>query len=171
MNTTANLRKGKQYVKTTMAVAKDLQARYDALGAPATQSIRNPLPVRELIKTVLPVLPNRYYAAFECKFNAVIMLGGKKMVIPHTHSVSASEVVGHEFWKNNGMTCHQVVDALRNKGFLVTTAAVQVALSNGSVPVDKMGTLGDGGIKYETKKFPGKRGRKSHIYFMSLPKS
>ena len=52
------MKRSPSYLRNTLRQARALQARYTALGAPTTQNVRNPLPMRQLVVSVLPVLPD-----------------------------------------------------------------------------------------------------------------
>lgn len=51
------LKRGKQFVATTMALASQVQTRYTKLNSPWTQNVRNPQPMPVLVIEALPILP------------------------------------------------------------------------------------------------------------------
>ena len=112
------MKKSPQYLRQTLRHAKALQARYDALGAPRTQNIRNPLPMRKLVVSVLPVLPDLdaivdTETVTTCKFN------GKTFTRKTKSKAYARDVVPLDQWKKHGMTVQDVMSDLEQRGFLV----------------------------------------------------
>lgn len=112
------MKKSPQYLRQTLRHAKALQARYDALGAPKTQNVRNPLPMRKLVVSVLPVLPNLdaivdTQTVTTCKFN------GRTFTLKTKGKAYARDVVPLDQWKKNGMSVQDVMDDLEGRGYLV----------------------------------------------------
>lgn len=120
------LKKSNRYVKNTMEKAREVQARYAALGAPSTQNVRNPIPMHQLIFTVLPVLPKpNDWVRGEIHFT----VNGKDF-ISKNHLVNTHEnLLGKEFYRTNGVSVDEVVARLQAKGFMVTRGNVAVTLT------------------------------------------
>jgi hypothetical protein len=115
------MKKSPQYLRRTLRQAHALQARYTALGAPSTQNIRNPLPMRKLVVSVLPVLPDldaivNVQTTTKCKFN------GRTFTRKTNGKAYARDIVPLDQWRKNGMTVDDVMGDLERRGFIVRSA-------------------------------------------------
>lgn len=101
-----------------MRQAKALQLRYDALGASHTQNIRNPIPMRRLVVSVLPVLPS-LNTIVETETVTKIKFNGKTFTRKTKGKAYARDVMPPEDWKKYGMTAEEVINDLQDRGFIV----------------------------------------------------
>jgi hypothetical protein len=147
------LKKSQNFITRTMSRVAEVQQRYQAMGAPSTQNVRNPLPMHILVASVLPVLPHPK-DLIPCDVSAEIK--GKprqlKMDLP------AELALGDGYWQKKAMTVDDVVDTLRAKGFIAMRGTVAMALSqtNGTVVHSVAG------------KPTGNRGRAQSRYFVAV---
>jgi hypothetical protein len=124
------LKRGKQFVTTTMAKAHEVQIRYNTLGAPWTQNVRNPLPMPQLILAVLPVLPASHSVIPVRKTTRLTALG--KSFTSHVDGkMFAIDVLGNDYYKANALTVDEVCEALRKQGFIAHRGTVAMALNWG----------------------------------------
>lgn len=119
------------YFKDTMEKAQDLQGRYTRLKVKGTQNVRNPIPMRKLILTVLPTLP-----APEDKipvtYTANLTAFGKRFNDTFKVQAPAHEVLGgYKFWKENALSVDDVMTRIQAQGFIVNRGTVAMALSVG----------------------------------------
>lgn len=111
-----------------MAKAKELQKRYDALGASPYQSVRNPMPMHQLVLTVLPTLPDPS-SMVDAKQTTRISAFGKSFLAAQTVKVNAYDTLGYDFYKQHGLTVDEIVAKLQSQGFIVRRGTVAVALN------------------------------------------
>lgn len=123
------LKRGKQFVATTMALANTVQSRYTKLGSPWTQNVRNPLPMPQLILSVLPTLPAPN-SVIEVRKETKLTALGKSFVKHSDDKMYAHDVLGHSHWEENALTVDEVVEALRKKGFFALRGTVAMALNS-----------------------------------------
>ncbi len=122
------LQKSSKYIKNTMAKAAEVQARYNEIGAPSTQRVRNPIPMHKLVLSVLPTLLNPdELVPVEKKVTITVM--GQKFVKKVKGTESVCEVLGDDYYRNKGMTVNEVQLKLCQMGFIATRDTVAVALS------------------------------------------
>lgn len=94
-----------------MAVARGLGQMYSTLGCGPHQRVRNPFPMRELVKAALP-----------------------RMSVP-THDDIAPFMDGRtqaalNRWKSKAKTVNQIMADLQARGFIVNKAGIVMALHN-----------------------------------------
>ena len=124
------LKRGTQFIATTMAKANEVQTRYDKLGSPWTQNVRNPLPMPQLILSVLPTLPAPN-SVIEVRKETKLTALGKSFVKVSDDKAYAHDILGHSHWEQNALTVDEVVEALRQKGFFALRGTVAMALNSG----------------------------------------
>ena len=106
--------KSSKYLGSTLAVARGLGAMYSNLGASSYQQVRNPFPMRELVKSVLPSMsaPPPDIQPWEEGFT-------------HGNTINALKR-----WKSKARTVEQIMADLRARGFIVNKPGVIMALCN-----------------------------------------
>jgi len=120
-----------QSFRNTMIKAQELQASYDRLGAKSTQNVRNPIPMRKLILTVLPTLPAPTDKIL-VEYTANLTTLGKRFNDTVRVNVPAHEVLGgHKFWEENALSVDDVMTRLQAQGFIVNRGSVAMTLSVG----------------------------------------
>lgn len=120
------MKKSQTYLNRTLEQAHALQARYNALGAPRTQKIRNPLPMQALVLTVLPKSQTVQANPITLTPYARQMLGPS--VVGAIERFNA-KVAGNKS-RLTGLTVNEVVSELVAKGFIVNKQHVAQTLSN-----------------------------------------
>lgn len=121
-----NLTGSSKTIKNTMKRAKDLQQRYKKMGAPGTQNVRNPLPMRLLVLEVLPMLPLPYDRMAK---RAIKLTSLGKKFAKGQKTISALRLFGKQFWEDQSLTTEEIVNELRNKGFITNDRSVKCAIS------------------------------------------
>lgn len=122
------LQKSSKYIKNTMAKAAEVQARYNEIGAPSTQRVRNPIPMHKLVLSVLPVLLNpEVMVPVEKKVTLTVT--GKKFVKTIQDMEPLGKVLGDDYYLHIGMTVNEVQLKLCQMGFIATRSTVALALS------------------------------------------
>lgn len=150
------MKKSPQYLRSTLRQAKALQARYTALGAASTQNIRNPLPMRKLVVSVLPVLPDldaivNVKTVTTCKFN------GRTFTRKVNGKAYARDVVPLDQWRKCGMSVLDVMGDLERRGFIVR--------NQGTVACMLSQALGSRWSKVQSVSQPRPLGRPRKLYF------
>lgn len=110
----------KQFIKDTLAAARSLQVDYDTLGAPSTQNVRNPIPLWALVQQVLP----KKTVLATVKLTATI--DGKRRSFAYKATVP-TEKFGTDI--SNGISIEEVVQSIRDHGFIAHKGSVAVALA------------------------------------------
>jgi hypothetical protein len=123
------LKRGTQFVGTTMALANQVQSRYDKLGSPWTQNVRNPLPMPQLVLSALPTLPEPH-SVIEVRKETKLTALGKSFVKVSDDKEYAIDILGHSHWEENALTVDEVVEALQKKGFFALRGTVAMALNS-----------------------------------------
>lgn len=123
------LKRGTQFVGTTMALANQVQSRYNKLGSPWTQNVRNPLPMPQLILSVLPTLPAPN-AVIEVRKETKLTALGKSFIKVSDDKAFAQDVLGRDHWEQTAVTVDEVVEALQKKGFFALRGTVAMALNS-----------------------------------------
>ncbi len=108
-----------QFIKETLASARSLQVDYDILGAPSTQNVRNPVPMWALVQQALP----KRSVVATVRVSATI--NGKKRSFAYKANVP-TEKFGTDV--SNGFTIEEVVQTIRDHGFIARKSTVSVAL-------------------------------------------
>lgn len=121
-----------QFIKETLASARSLQVDYDILGAPATQNVRNPVPMWALVQQALP----KKTVLATVKISATI--GGKRKSFSYKANVP-SEKFGNDV--PNGSTVEEIIQTIRDHGFLARKGnvmnAIHVLKAQGLVEVSR----------------------------------
>ena len=120
--------KNSKFLRNTMAKALTLQAHYNHLGASSYQSVRNPIPMHQLVLTVLPKLP-ALNSTIEVKKETKMTALGKSFIKTTTGKGFALDVLGLEYWKEHSISADDIVTKLRVKGFIARRSTVVSALS------------------------------------------
>jgi hypothetical protein len=120
------MKRSQNYLTRTLKHAHALQARYDALGAPRTQKVRNPLPMQALVQTVLPKSKTIQANPVTLTPFARQMLGPKVVAAIERFNAKVSGSTS----RLSGMTVNQVVEELEAKGYIVNRQHVAQSLSN-----------------------------------------
>lgn len=123
-------KKSSGYVARTMDKANTVQERYQAIGSPWTQNIRNPLPMHTLVLAALPVLPDPH-AVIPVKKTIKTQAAGKTSVKVVEEKDYAINALGQSHYEQKGMSVDDVVTKLREKGFIAVRGTVAMALSQG----------------------------------------
>lgn len=130
------MKKSQTYLRNTMRKARVLQGRYNALGASSYQSVRNPLAMRELVLTVLPVLPNPL-AIVSVKRQTRLTIAGKTYIKNEIAREFARDAMPADAWQKKGLTVEQVMAKLESKGYIVNlgnvACGIQLARQAGHV--------------------------------------
>lgn len=115
------------YMAETMMQAQVLQARYHYLKAAGTQNIRNPLPMRELVKTVVPVLPKPTdLVNFETRTKLTI--DGKNFIKKELKVDFAKSILPTNYWQKHAVSFNTIFRTLKDRGFIVNRGSVRTAL-------------------------------------------
>lgn len=150
------MKRSPSYLRNTLRQAHALQARYTALGAARTQNVRNPLPMRKLVVSVLPVLPDldaivKVQTVTVCKFN------GRTFTRKTNGHAYARDIVPLDQWRKAGKSVLDVMGDLEAKGFIVRNqGTVACALSQ---------ALGSRWSKVQSISQPRPLGRPRKLYF------
>ena len=110
----------KQFIKDTLANARSLQVDYDILGAPSTQNVRNPVPLWALVQQALP--KKSVIATVRITAN----INGKRRSFAYKANVP-TEKFGADL--PNGITIEEVVQTIRDHGFIARKGSVAQALA------------------------------------------
>lgn len=115
------------YVRETMAQARSLQSRYNRLGASGTQNVRNPIPMKDLVLTVLPTIPAPD-ANITVTRTVTAIIKGKTYRKRVKSTAVAGEVLPVEMWEKTP-TAEEVTAALQAKGFFANLGTVRASLN------------------------------------------
>lgn len=121
--------KESKYLKDTMDLAHELQFRYNILGAPQTQNVRNPMPMHQLVLTVLPTLPDPS-AIVEAKQIIKTTVLGKSFLKTQTVKVNAYDTLGRAYYNTHGLSVDEIMGILEAKGFIAHRSSVTMALNS-----------------------------------------
>lgn len=110
----------KQFIRKTLAAARSLQVDYDILGAPSTQNVRNPVPLWALVQQALP----KKNVLATVRITATI--NGKRRSFAYKANVP-TEKFGADL--PNGFTIEEVVQSIRDHGFIAHKGSVAGALA------------------------------------------
>ena len=137
----------KKDLRSALRKAHKLQAKYNALGSPSTQRVRNPFPMHVLAATVLPVLPNPN-SIIPVTLNFSFTFQGKKFVKREMSQEYARDIIDSTVWTKAARSPRQVMADLQAMGYLVgsqgsVTQSLMLARSLGKVAsVPQMRALG-----------------------------
>lgn len=124
------MNKSSRYLRNTMTKATALQGRYNALGASPYQNVRNPMPMHQLVLTVLPTLPLPSAVIPVHKATRITALG--KSFVKHSDDKAyAIDALGHSYWEGKALSVDEIVAKLQAKGFIVQRGTVAMALNSG----------------------------------------
>lgn len=116
------------YMAETMMQAQVLQARYHYLKAAGTQNIRNPLPMRELVKTVVPVLP-KPTALVNFETRTKLTIDGRDFIKKELKVDFAKSILPANYWQKHAVSKNEVFEMLTKRGFIVNKATLGVFIS------------------------------------------
>ena len=119
--------KNQKQMRAALPVANKLQSMYNAMGIASTQNVRNPLPMKELVKLVLPVIHTRGIF-FDGSPVRVMAFGKRVTVIPQSF-VSPETIFGNDYISKQAKSTDTIVEELKQRGFVVNSRqAVLTAL-------------------------------------------
>lgn len=121
--------KKSNYLTRTLKQAHHLQGRYDHLGAGVHQGIRNPLPMRELILTVLPVVSSEDVAAVQ-SLPRLTKLGKAFTSTKVAKLQQKIQALTAEAQSTVGITIDEAIAKLEERGFFAKKMTVSMALNN-----------------------------------------
>lgn len=118
-----------QFAKDTMTKAKDVQKRYNLMGAPGTQNVRNPFPMKTLVAKRLPHLVGPD-SKIRIVRSAYLTDSGKAFLqgLPND-TATAREVLPKSYWETSAISVQEMTAKLQSEGFIVKPGAVAMALS------------------------------------------
>ena len=143
-------------LNTALTFANATRQAYRAVKAPSTQNVRNPFPMHVLVRQVLTTLPNGDEPIM-VKKTTRFTYQGKRFCKYQVVNVPAHEVLGSNFYQDNGDSINYVVAKLRAKGFIANRGTVAQALIFAS--------YGDDVRTVKGERNPGSRGKLPTIYF------
>lgn len=148
----------------------ELQAAYDKLHAPATQRVRNPIPLRELVRLVIPKLvdPNEQV---KVKTTVTRSALGKKLVSHETETLLARYILGGDRYvrqvQRRAMSIDDIVAKLRRLGYVVRNRAAVMAHVSGWVNSDVGAVDEPADVTEKRQRSTGKfRGRPRRRYYL-----
>ena len=112
----------KTSLRSTLHNAKTLQMKYNRLGSPSTQNIRNPFPLHELVQMALPILPNPN-CIIPVTLNFSFTFHGKKYVKREMSNEYARDIIDQTVWTKAARSPRQVMADLRKMGYIVNSQA------------------------------------------------
>lgn len=120
----------KTSLRSTLRQSKALQAKYNRLGSPSTQNVRNPFPMHKLAKDVLPLLPDpneTVPVTIQTRFT----FNGRVYIEQSKGFKYVRDVVPPSEWQQNGKTVEDVVNDLVNLGYIINKpSTVAMALTS-----------------------------------------
>ena len=119
----------KQFSQGTMTLAKDLQKRYNVMGAPGTQNVRNPFPMKTLVAQQLPHLEGPDSKIRVTRLAYLTKNGEKFFQGLPDESILAREVLSPAYWEKNAVSVQEMTAKLQSQGYIVKPGAVAMALS------------------------------------------
>ena len=128
MNALGNKIKNMSYLKTTLTLAQKLQARYNNLNAPATQRIRNPFPMHQLVMETLNVMPNPDQVLSTTK-KFSLTVNGETFAKTVPCSITVRKLLGDEFWNNKTFTMDEIKTKIIANGYRTTENNIASAIS------------------------------------------
>jgi hypothetical protein len=117
-----------RYMAETMDLAHDLQDRYNHLKAAGTQNVRNPLPLRLLVLTVIPTLP-RPTAIVDTQVRTKMTIAGRDFIKTFERKDFANNVLPPDYWTKKAVSAHEVYAILKKRGFIVSKGSISQFVS------------------------------------------
>ncbi len=130
--------------KEAQLCAKLTQRYYDHLNVAGTQNVRNPIPMRELVKKFLPVLP-----VGTVKYTCSMKLPGFSKEVEGVFSVEPETILGKDYLKKSAISARKLAELIRANGYLVNSMvvvhqALRATSGVGRVPIPRESNNGKG---------------------------
>lgn len=124
-----------KYLKRTLTLAAEVRERYNFMGVASTQQVRNPEPAQILVDKAMPRLISPD-AMLDTTVKTIVTHKGRKIVKTFKTQMPARDVLGAEYWENNGVTVQDIQADLERQGFAVKEPSIRAALHWGQTRTD-----------------------------------
>lgn len=118
----------KNRLQVALLQAHGLQFNYNKLKSPSTQNVRNPFPMWALVQCAMPNLPKES-KLITVNVTRTAIIGGKRIVQSSTEEIPAIKMLGTAAYDNAGITIDELVESIRNAGYIARRSTVAVAVN------------------------------------------